>query len=550
MSNKIGTAKKPDCVTLPIAGNWCDISLSTDPDVDNAINTSNILVFVETCGSDQKVEYFQDIGGTLATYTPIGAILDCDSFEEPQIPPPDCPENAVFDQVCISANSYGILDNSNFVNSPTPHLKNGTALVIDLIHEDGTTTSIGPLDDPYFNSFMKGFAEALPGCVVKAVCANHTSPKGCAAIHVENLAEYPAYDAPTFPGDIQNNLTNPAVGELWGTGWLLDCAGCDSPIVRAEISDSSVAGYIGAYKDIIVHKGEEKTYFRAVTCDGTFWKDCKTDEPIQPPAGACCAKPCNNTSEIVDLLNSLKVIKQNGLSGADYNGAFRYINGRPPASSAWALIDNRDPANQVTIASGANLNAFTADLESKGYTEWNTGEEHWVCPCPPGLTVESTGAYFTTVDGETSEKLFCAPLSEVPDVPEAKIVSNTAVCALRTEECNSEKILAAQNATNTLLTDMLAKWCAPCPLDLQITVDPEGTLIPNPVTVPGNVTQLNGTTQTMFDTLGNAIGTAIITAVVGKDNTTLVTVKPVTPVKDVVIGSISTLVPLKTAVKG
>lgn len=540
MSNKIGTAKKPECVTLPIAGNWCDISLSTDPDLDNAINTSGILVFVETCGAEQKVKYYQDVGGTLEEYTPIGAILDCDSLEEPQIPPPDCPENAVFEQVCIPANSYGILDNSNFVNSPTPHLKNGTALVIDLIHEDGEVTTVGPLADPYFNSFMKEVSEALPNCTVKPVCANHTSPRGCAAVHVANLAEYSAYNTPSYPADIQNNLANPDQSELWATGWLLDCAGCDSPILRAEISDSSVSGYIGAYKDIITYTGEEKTYFRAVTCDGVFWKDCVTGESIPAPAGACCAKPCggDGVSALLDLMSSMKIVKQGGIPGADYNSAFRYILGRPPASSAWSLCENVDGVFQEPIASGDNLNEFTAALESLGYTEWNFGEEHWVCPCPPGW--EQAGDYVIKIDGETSVKVDCLPLSEAPEPPAEKIIQSLDRCAQRVEECNSQSILQEQQNTNSLLTQMLEKMCEPCPL--QITVDSQGTLLP----LDGNLTTLNGTTQTAFDQFGNTLGQVQVAATLqeGEIVKTAIKLTPIAPLEtiDSTIATISTKV--------
>lgn len=163
-----------------------------------------------------------------------------------------------------------------------------------------------------------------------------------------------------------------------------------------------------------------------------------------------------NDEELITFLESVKTTKA-GIEDANYEGAFRYINGRPPASSAWALIDNRDPLNQVTVASGSNLNEFTADLESKGYTEWNTGEEHWVCPCPPGLTFESTGAYFTTVDGETSAKLVCTPLAEVPDLPLDKIAEQR-LCAIRTLGCLDKDILSSlrtliekQCETNELL---------------------------------------------------------------------------------------------------
>lgn len=429
-----------ECITEPLAGNWCDISLAVEPDQDDVINANNVLIFVETCGAKQTLNYFiAGEGGALEPYEVIGEVVDCDTYEPPAPEPPECPDGAVFEQVCIPANSYGILDNSTWRDAPGNHLQNGSAYEITLTHEDGSTTVLPVLADPYFTGFIKAMAEALPGCKVLPVCANHSSPKGCHPKHVANLAAYPAYDAPTYPADVQNTLTNPNRDELWATGWLIDCAGCESPIVRAEITASSNAAWVGANKDIKTYQGEKQVLNRAITCYGTFWKDCD-DNDIPAPAAGCCAAPCNPGADaLLSLIESMKIEKPGGIPGADYQSAFQYINGRPPASSAWALVDLLDPANPVTIASGPNLNAFTDDLESKGYNEWSNIEQHYVCPCPPGAA-EAPGRYVVTIDGEVSVKVQCIPLSEAPGAPAKVLVES--LCALRVEECNSAGILA------------------------------------------------------------------------------------------------------------
>lgn len=206
-------------------------------------------------------------------------------------------------------------------------------------------------------------------------------------------------------------------------------------LVAANNDAVAIATIINDLQTLIEGQGDVLTELQAL-CDKLLLNNEDNTASLEVLTALC--EKLEKLIENSDL-SDYKVIKENGVPGANYNGAFRYIFGRPPASSAWALIDNRDPLNQVTVASGPNLNAFTADLESKGFTEWPTLEEHWVCPCPEGLTEADDGAYFVTVDGETSAKLVCTPIEEVPDVPEAKIIDNTAVCALRTVGCNDDR---------------------------------------------------------------------------------------------------------------
>ncbi len=282
------------CTTSEIPGNWCDISYSGDPEIEDTTHATDIIVQVKTCGADQTVTYWQLIDGALVEYTQVGVIADCDSGAEPEIPPPPCPPDAVFGCVTVPGSNYSVADNSRWVfpgATQFNHLSNGKAMEIVAHLEDGTSVNLGVLSDPYYLGFRAALEAAMPDCLVKFVCANHTSPKGCRAVHVANLAAYPAYDAPTFPADPGNFLTNPDSQELWASGWLWECAGCVSPIVQFEIVNSSDPDYIGATKDLIVHTLPDETYYMAVTCDGIFWKDCDGND-IQPPVGAKCAVPC------------------------------------------------------------------------------------------------------------------------------------------------------------------------------------------------------------------------------------------------------------------
>ena len=289
------------CVREPLAGNWCDITFGNEPDDEDIINAENILILVETCGSQQSLLYFTaDAAGELIPYDVLGSIVDCDTYQEPLPEPPSCPAGAVFEQVCIPPNTYGILDNSRWEGAPLNHLQNSQNMVIDLIAEDGTRTSIGPLSNPYYVDFRTQVEAALPDCKVVFVCANHTSPRGCNAGQVANLANYPVYDSPTYPADIQNNLTNPDQDELWASGWLLDCGGCQSPIVSAEITSATDPAWIGTTKQIKTYEGEEQILFRAVTCDGVFWKDCYGNDVLSP-VGGCCAMPCKSSDKDAEL---------------------------------------------------------------------------------------------------------------------------------------------------------------------------------------------------------------------------------------------------------
>ncbi|OED44915.1 hypothetical protein ACH42_06315 [Endozoicomonas sp. (ex Bugula neritina AB1)] len=151
----------------------------------------------------------------------------------------------------------------------------------------------------------------------------------------------------------------------------------------------------------------------------------------------------------------------NAIPGADYNSGTQYINGRPNASGLWELIDNRDPLNQQVVVSGNGLGAFIANLGLAGYTEWSDAEQHYFCPCPPGLV--NQGDYFIRVDGETSAKLGCEPLAELPGAPEKPEIAGSP--ALQTKDCNSDALLEQVTKLNTNIEKLVACMCGECPVE-------------------------------------------------------------------------------------
>ena len=286
-----------------LAGNWCDTVYSADPDEDDEIVQSEIIITVATCGSEQSISYAIVVDDALEAYEPAGTVVDCETGEAPFVEPPACPEGAVFEQVCVPGDNEFILDNSLWedgVAPPANHLQNGNAYTIALFDAAGVEiTRTGPLSDPYFNGMLNS---PPPGCNVVPVCANHTSPKGCHPAHVANLDAFGWYDANTFAADPRNPLGNPDQAELWATGWGFRCAGCGDAPAYVEIVDSSNPAWIGVRKNLIVYTQPDLIAFRAITCDGVFWKDCDGND-IPAPAGGCCAKPCaaDGTSPMVTV---------------------------------------------------------------------------------------------------------------------------------------------------------------------------------------------------------------------------------------------------------
>ncbi len=464
------------CQFDTLAGNWCDLVLSGDPDVDDTIVQSEIVITISTCGSEQSASYSViDADGALEPYEPQGIIVDCETGEEPFVEPPPCPEGAVFECVEIPGNGYGILDNSLWNDgaaAPANHLQNGNAYEIELTKADGSTMLLGPLADPYFNTFMAAF-NAAPGCKVLPVCANHTSPKGCAASHVANLAAYPAYDAPTAPGDPQNNLGNPALEELWATGWLLDCAGCESPIVRAEIVGATDPAWIGVAKDIIVHEGEPTTAFRSLNCEGVFWKDCDGND-IPAPTGGCCATPCAAPAPAAAIDAALIECCPEG-GGA----AVEYV--RPEPQDTEQSYGIGDVIGDGT--GGIKFDTASADISPELRAAHQAiidcindgGVANTVITDQDGNTVELD---LDVVGGDGNPQYFYGGTVVDGDPGSGKLRGMTVTCsvgaacdtALRTVGCNDDRrddkldtLIGLQTTTNDLLQQLIDCLCGDCP---------------------------------------------------------------------------------------
>ena len=401
------------CDFVPM-GEFCEIDPGDSSDPENPIPptvvTTGVFLTQVICGPDVTVDAYTldaDGGAVAHELTPGFFYGDCGSLAPPEVPPPACPEGLTWTQVEIGG-SYGILDNSNWEDAPTPHLQNGNNYEITLTHADGATSVVQQSSDPYFNSFIAEFNASMDGCTALPVCANHTSPNGCNAGHVANLANYPAYDTPTFPADNQNNLANPDVSELWASGWLLDCGDCSAPIVQAEITAATDPAWVGAFKDIISYEKPKTIAFQAVSCDGVFYKDCD-GEDINPPA--CCPPPAAPAASESPLDCAATECVDPCVNGSTY------INGRPPASNAWSWGPYTAP----------NLNDFEAALTAAGYTVARFGEKHQICP-PFGAFGEDPDALLDNGIGDPG------PVPVEPNI-DPDFVAET-VCAVQTVGCN------------------------------------------------------------------------------------------------------------------
>lgn len=204
--------------------------------------------------------------------------------------------------------------------------------------------------------------------------------------------------------------------------------------------------------------------------DSTFTVGCISETPIYGPGeGAekglsvtdkCLTEAVNELTDkvcsISELIESVKTDCGTNLEGANYECATPITTGRPNNTVPWELIDNRDPDNQVIVASGATFQEFTDNLESLGYSQFIVGEIHYICPCPPGL--EQAGDYFTTADGDTVTKNPFTDISTLEGAPD-KVTSDDGG-VLGVKECNSTDILST-------LEDIREKLCEPtCTYDV------------------------------------------------------------------------------------
>jgi len=340
---------------------------------------AQFFVSVTTCGADQTIEYVQIAPDpdnpdetTLVEYLPVGEIVNCDTLAPFTTPPPACPEGAQFSPVNIGGGYYFILDNSfGLPDGPNPsvtgtppgnHLGNGQNVEFTFRDSAGNPVHVWQqTKDPLFYNLVATFSDDCPDCFVEAVCANHTSRRrGCHPAHVANLAKYPAYDPPSFPTDPQNNLSNPDREEVWASAWMINCGPCIPEIASVEITKANTEAWVGVERAVKVYRHPDVLGYQAVTCDGTFYKDCDGNDI---PAPGCCPEPW--TAPVETALDCALVECEDPCS----NGS-TYIVGRPPASNAWSWGPY----------SGANLNEFQAALAAAGYNLIQKSERHQICP--------------------------------------------------------------------------------------------------------------------------------------------------------------------------
>jgi len=288
---------EPICEIESILGFDCYDNPLFDPEnednTEGPFLTSPIIINISNCDGEQFIGYYQEIDGSIVDYNEGNGLLGQWTNENCEAQTASCPEGLDFQCYQTDGGFFEIWDNSNYTltdGSTLNHLQNGNSYEITLHRQDGTTVVVQQTADPYFNN-LKGIVEAaMPGCQMRSVCANHTSPKGCNAGFTKTLAEYDVYDSPTFPVDIQNNISNPAQSELWATGWMLDCD-CGSPVTRVELTNATNPAHIGAYKDLIFYEKEPEIIQKAIDCNITYYKDC-FDNDI-PPVEGCKLTPCS-----------------------------------------------------------------------------------------------------------------------------------------------------------------------------------------------------------------------------------------------------------------
>ena len=365
----------------------CVATLEEDEElnVEPVLVESDVFLSFTDCGDGAITSnaYTIDADGTAVPYelAPENYFANCETLEPVSPPPPECPEGAQFSPVQLPAARYGIQDNSRYTlldGSILNHLQNGNDYEYTYSYQGTTVAVHQQTSDPYYNDLINT-GEASIGCSIKAICANHTSPKGCNANQVANLADYPAYDSPTFPADVQNNLTNPDQDELWASGWMLECAGCNKEIDRVTITKSNNPDHVGAYKDLTFYEKEPEIVYQAITCAGTFYKGCDGNDIADPTSGCCVTAPtapadmswwecfkaeCGGNAIPDDLPSTLSAtginpdlnLNQTGTGVTNWLDLPAIFDGDNTTYSSLS-VDNTDGQSN-----GLNANTFTFDL--------------------------------------------------------------------------------------------------------------------------------------------------------------------------------------------
>lgn len=485
------------CGTLALASappdRDCTFEISVACDNNNSQNTVDFVNTITrratVCNGEQiAVDYFQEDpndASALIAYTLVGDFVDCATGEPIALPVPECSNfelttlftmsgidgqlrnrewettQSAFPTTAGTAEGRSVREAHDFslpttvdslVSSIALNDTNNIAGLLDIqVIEDYVVVS-QPVIGEYFGSSEGYWAFELGAC-----CGD-----------LELLAESGGFNATrTMRFEIPAGVHKIRI-------WNIDSAGSNSSATFRYSVDGGATFITDNTPPMIKFstvKPEEKCVQVKVCEDTGAIIGLLTGEVLDPADFYDCSRLCSPAEK--DNLAPFKTICPDAslVPDANYEGAMPITSGRPNPNVAWALIDNRDSGNQVTVAEGATFQEFSDNLEAAGYSQFIQGEVHYISPCPPGYTefTPADGQYFTEADGNTVTKGGCTPLTELSSAPE-KVVGDEK-CALQTIGCLDELILDELKALNTKPIGVIEN----CDGSTFWTVNPDGT---------------------------------------------------------------------------
>ena len=255
----------------------CEISPEDEDAEGNLVPaevvTPNVFIQYTICWADvTKYVYTLDAAWDQVEHelTAPNYYGDCDTLE-PVEDPIECPENATWEAFTVQK-QWTPLDNSLWTWAVGVNIGWGInandSYVVDVEMSWGTVYTYTHVAWTSFFSLFRNFLlENIPCVDVSIICANR--PK---------CPKDGSRDAPWGV-----NLPQEEMFALW---YRVENCVWEEYITRAVVTDSSNPDWIGAYKETGYYKGPKETYYKAVTCDGNFYKDCDGNL-VQAPCCAC-----------------------------------------------------------------------------------------------------------------------------------------------------------------------------------------------------------------------------------------------------------------------
>ena len=426
----------------------CD-DLGTADQADNIA----ITAVYQDCGAGLVRSFLiEDEDGGFVEYPLVGQFVDCDTGEIIPDPLPDCQDFEIEKLFTLSSKPNGLLNNREWhdtapvvaisasdtatgaafrenhdfslapdtvstVSNLGINDTNNTAGELDVQVYDGHILVSNPIYIRYTTASEGYQAIELGECgtelelKTEAGGVAHTTPSVLLPVGVHDIRIWNIDSGGTSSaGTLQYSYDN--------INWISDSTPPDVEISSEPITETC------ALVKICKPSGEMFDYY--------------TDEKVDKADYYPCSKLCVLPEK--SLLSDAVSDCSSGLEG-NYDGAMPITTGRPSNAVPWELVDNRDPSNQIVIASGNTFQEFSASLAAAGYSEFIEGEIHYICPCPEGLDVgPATGAYFVTADGSTVVKGSCVDASTLPNSPCKKPESSK---ALLSKICNVDDLAAA-----------------------------------------------------------------------------------------------------------